>query len=100
MPFARIEEAVADVRDGKMVIVVDDQDRENEGDLIFAAEKVTPEHVSFMVRYCSGIICVPMEAARLEELNLPLMSPENSESMGTAFTISVDAREGTTTGIS
>ncbi len=100
MPLARVEEAVEDVRAGKMVIVVDDEDRENEGDLIFAAEKVTPEHVSFMVRHCSGIICVPMEAGRLEELNLPLMSPENSESMGTAFTISVDAREGTTTGIS
>ena len=100
MPLARIEEAIEDVRAGKMVVVVDDEDRENEGDLIFAAEKVTPEHVSFMVRYCSGIICVPMEGDRLEELNLPLMSPENSESMGTAFTISVDAREGTTTGIS
>ena len=100
MPLARVEEAVEDVRAGKMVVVVDDEDRENEGDLIFAAEKVTPEHVSFMVRYCSGIICVPMEAGRLEELNLPLMSPENSEAMGTAFTISVDAREGTTTGIS
>ena len=100
MPFARVEEAVEDVRAGKMVIVVDDEDRENEGDLVFAAEKVTSEHVSFMVRYCSGIICVPMEAGRLEDLNLPLMSPENSEAMGTAFTISVDAREGTTTGIS
>lgn len=100
MPFARVEEAVEDVRAGKMVIVVDDEDRENEGDLVFAAEKVTDEHISFMVRYCSGIICVPMEAGRLEELNLPLMSPENSEAMGTAFTISVDAREGTTTGIS
>ncbi|MDQ3953732.1 MAG: bifunctional 3,4-dihydroxy-2-butanone-4-phosphate synthase/GTP cyclohydrolase II [Actinomycetota bacterium] len=100
MPLARIEEAIGDIRAGKMVIVVDDEDRENEGDLIFAAEKVTPEHVSFLVRHCSGIICVPMEGDRLEELNLPLMSPENSEAMGTAFTISVDAREGTTTGIS
>jgi 3,4-dihydroxy 2-butanone 4-phosphate synthase/GTP cyclohydrolase II len=100
MPLARVEEAIEDVRAGKMVVVVDDEDRENEGDLIFAAEKVTDEHVSFMVRHCSGIICVPMEAGRLEELNLPLMSPENSESMGTAFTISVDAREHTTTGIS
>jgi 3,4-dihydroxy 2-butanone 4-phosphate synthase/GTP cyclohydrolase II len=100
MPLSRVEEAVADIRAGKMVVVVDDEDRENEGDLIFAAEKVTPEHVGFMVRHCSGIICVPMEGERLEELNLPLMSPENSESMGTAFTISVDAHEGTTTGIS
>jgi 3,4-dihydroxy 2-butanone 4-phosphate synthase/GTP cyclohydrolase II len=100
MPLARVEEAIEDVRAGKMVVVVDDEDRENEGDLIFAAEKVTPDHVGFMVRHCSGIICVPMEGERLEELNLPLMSPENSEAMGTAFTISVDAHDGTTTGIS
>ncbi|MGH2729311.1 MAG: 3,4-dihydroxy-2-butanone-4-phosphate synthase, partial [Actinomycetota bacterium] len=100
MPFATIEQAVEDIRSGRMVVVVDDQDRENEGDLIFAAEKVTPEHIGFMVRHCSGIICVPMEAQRLEELHLPLMAPDNSDSMGTAFTISVDARAGTTTGIS
>src|SRR5918992_161272 len=100
MSFAKIEDAIAEIRAGKMVIVVDDEGRENEGDLIFAAEEVTPEHINFMVRYCSGIICVPMEGERLDELNLPLMAPENSESMGTAFTISVDAREGTTTGIS
>ena len=100
MPFAKIEDAIEEIRAGRMVIVVDDEGRENEGDLIFAAEKVTPDHINFMVRYCSGIICVPMEGERLEELNLPLMAPENSESMGTAFTISVDAREGTTTGIS
>ena len=100
MPFAKIEDAIAHVRDGRMVVVVDDESRENEGDLIFAAEKVTTEHINFMVRYCSGIICVPMEAERLDALNLPLMTTDNSESMGTAFTISVDAREGTTTGIS
>jgi 3,4-dihydroxy 2-butanone 4-phosphate synthase / GTP cyclohydrolase II len=100
MPFATIEAAIKEIRNGNMVVVVDDQDRENEGDLIFAAEKATPEHIRFMVRYCSGIICVPMEGARLEDLNLPLMAPENSDSMGTAFTISVDARNGTTTGIS
>ena len=100
MSFAPIEEAVEDVRRGKVVIVVDDEDRENEGDLVVAAEKITPEHVSFMVRYCSGIICVPMQAERLEELNLPLMAPDNSDPMGTAFTVSVDARKGTTTGIS
>ena len=100
MPFAKIEDAISDIRAGRMVIVVDDESRENEGDLIFAAEKVTPEHINFMVRYCSGIICVPMEGDRLDALNLPLMAPDNSESMGTAFTISVDAREGTTTGIS
>lgn len=100
MALAQIEDAMADIRAGKMVIVVDDHERENEGDIIVAAEKVTAEHISFMVRYCSGIICVPMEAERLEELNLPLMAPDNTESMGTAFTISVDARDGTSTGIS
>jgi 3,4-dihydroxy 2-butanone 4-phosphate synthase/GTP cyclohydrolase II len=100
MPFAKIEDAIAQIREGRMVVVVDDESRENEGDLIFAAEKVTTEHINFMVRYCSGIICVPMEAERLDQLNLPLMTTDNSESMGTAFTISVDARDGTTTGIS
>ena len=100
MPFAAIEDAVAAIAAGKMVIVVDDEERENEGDIIIAAEKVTVEHIGFMIRYCSGIICVPMEGDRLESLHLPLMAPDNSESMGTAFTISVDARRGTTTGIS
>jgi 3,4-dihydroxy 2-butanone 4-phosphate synthase/GTP cyclohydrolase II len=100
MPLARVEAAIADVGAGRMVIVVDDQDRENEGDIILAADKVTPEHIGFMVRYCSGIICVPMEGQRLEELHLPLMISQNEESMRTAFTISVDARAGTTTGIS
>ena len=100
MPLARVEEAIADIGAGRMVIVVDDQDRENEGDIIVAAEKVTAEHIGFMVRYGSGIICVPMEADRLEDLHLPLMISQNEESMGTAFTISVDARDGTTTGIS
>lgn len=100
MPFAKIEDAVKRIAAGEMVIVVDDEDRENEGDLIFAADKVTPELIGFMVRYCSGIICVPMEGDRLEELNLPLMAVDNTEAMRTAFTISVDAREGTSTGIS
>jgi 3,4-dihydroxy 2-butanone 4-phosphate synthase / GTP cyclohydrolase II len=100
MPLAGVEEAIADIGAGRMVIVVDDQDRENEGDIILAAEKVTAEHIGFMVRYGSGIICVPMEGDRLEDLHLPLMITQNEESMGTAFTISVDARDGTTTGIS
>jgi 3,4-dihydroxy 2-butanone 4-phosphate synthase/GTP cyclohydrolase II len=100
MPLASIEDALEEIRAGRMVVVVDDEDRENEGDLICAAEKITPEHIGFMVRYGSGIICVPMEGERLEQLHLPLMAPQNSESMGTAFTISVDARAGTTTGIS
>ncbi|MEA2435042.1 MAG: 3,4-dihydroxy 2-butanone 4-phosphate synthase / cyclohydrolase [Actinomycetota bacterium] len=100
MPLAKVEEAIAAIAAGNMVIVVDDEDRENEGDVIIAAEKITTEHVNFMIRYCSGIICVPMEADRLAELDLPLMIAQNSESMGTAFTISVDAMDGTTTGIS
>ena len=100
MPLAKIEAAVEEIRAGRMVVVVDDEDRENEGDLIVAAEKVTAEHIGFMVRHCSGIICVPMEGERLEELNLPLMAADNTESMRTAFTVSVDAIEGTSTGIS
>ncbi|MDQ4144080.1 MAG: bifunctional 3,4-dihydroxy-2-butanone-4-phosphate synthase/GTP cyclohydrolase II [Actinomycetota bacterium] len=100
MSFGTIEKAIEEMRAGRMVVVVDDEARENEGDIIVAAEKTTAEHIAFMVRHCSGIICVPMEAERLDELNLPLMAPDNSDSMGTAFTISVDVREGTTTGIS
>ncbi|MBA2274803.1 MAG: bifunctional 3,4-dihydroxy-2-butanone-4-phosphate synthase/GTP cyclohydrolase II [Actinobacteria bacterium] len=100
MPFDKIEDAIAHIGEGRMVIVVDDEDRENEGDLIFAAEKVTPEHIAFMVHHTSGLITVPMEAERLEELHLPPMASHNTEFMGTAFTISVDARAGTTTGIS
>ena len=100
MPLSSVERAIEEIRAGRMIVVVDDEDRENEGDLIFAAEKVTPQHISFMVNHCSGIIFVSMEGERLEQLNLPLMAPENTESMGTAFTVSVDARRGVTTGIS
>jgi 3,4-dihydroxy 2-butanone 4-phosphate synthase/GTP cyclohydrolase II len=100
MPLATIEQAIEEIRRGRPVIVVDDEDRENEGDLIFAAEKVTAELIGFMVRYCSGIICVPMEAQRLDDLKLPLMAVDNTEAMRTAFTISVDAARGVTTGIS
>ncbi|MGI8941153.1 MAG: bifunctional 3,4-dihydroxy-2-butanone-4-phosphate synthase/GTP cyclohydrolase II [Actinomycetota bacterium] len=100
MPLARIEEAVEEIRKGNMVIVVDDEDRENEGDLIFAARKATPEMVTFMVRHCSGIICVPLESDRLDQLQLPLMAPNHGDALGTAFTISVDAVRDTTTGIS
>ncbi|MGH2737123.1 MAG: 3,4-dihydroxy-2-butanone-4-phosphate synthase, partial [Actinomycetota bacterium] len=100
MGLATIEEALADIRAGRMVIVVDDEDRENEGDLVFAADKVTPEMITFMVRHCSGVICVAMEAERLEALNLPLMAPNPSDPLGTAFTVSVDALHQTTTGIS
>src|SRR5919106_6759 len=100
MALGSVEQAIDEIRAGRMVVVVDDEDRENEGDLIFAAEKVTPELISFMVNHCSGIIFVSMEGERLEELNLPLMAPDNTESMRTAFTVSVDSRHDTTTGIS
>jgi len=95
-----IEDIVADIRAGRMVIMMDDEDRENEGDLIMAAEFATPEAVAFIIRHSSGIICMPMIRERLEELRLPLMVAENTESHRTAFTISVDYRHGTTTGIS
>src|SRR5918997_4091783 len=100
MGFAKIEEAIEDVAAGRLVVVVDDEDRENEGDLIMAAAKVTPEAIAFMVRHCSGIVCVPLESERLEQLELPLMAPDNSETMRTAFTVSVDAVSGVSTGIS
>src|SRR3984885_16189628 len=98
--FNRIESVTADIRKGKMVIVVDDADRENEGDLVFAAEKATPKNISFMVRYTSGVICVPMEGGDLDRLELPLMTQQNMERMRTAYTISVDAARGVSTGIS
>src|SRR5881409_840930 len=99
-PFASVAEAIEDIRRGKMVIVVDDEDRENEGDLTMAAELVTPEAVAFIRKYASGVICVPMTAERLQELELPQMVSRNEARLGTAFTVSVDAREGVTTGIS
>jgi 3,4-dihydroxy 2-butanone 4-phosphate synthase/GTP cyclohydrolase II len=95
-----VEDIVADVKAGRMVLIMDDEDRENEGDLIMAAEFATPEAVAFMIRHTSGIICVPMEEDRLARLDLPQMVASNSESHRTAFTVSVDARAGTTTGVS
>src|SRR5207237_10792434 len=85
---------------GKLVVVVDDADRENEGDLILAAEKVTPEAVAFMVRHTSGVVCMPVVGARLDELRIPLMVTDVTDPQRTAFTVSVDARRGTTTGLS
>jgi 3,4-dihydroxy 2-butanone 4-phosphate synthase/GTP cyclohydrolase II len=99
-PFASVTEAIDDIRRGKMVIVVDDEDRENEGDLTMAAELVSPEDVAFIRKYASGVICVPMTVERLQELDLPQMVSRNEARLGTAFTVSVDAREGVTTGIS
>ena len=95
-----IERAVADIAAGKAVVVVDDEDRENEGDLIFAAELATPELVAFMVRYTSGYVCVPLEEADCDRLDLPPMFHTNQDKRGTAYTVTVDAREGVSTGIS
>lgn len=95
-----IEDALADLRAGKMIVVVDDEDRENEGDLIFAASKTTPELVGFMVRHSSGVICVPMEGPVLDRLGLPPMTYVNEDRKGTAYSVSVDARDGIETGIS
>ncbi|MCT4563720.1 MAG: bifunctional 3,4-dihydroxy-2-butanone-4-phosphate synthase/GTP cyclohydrolase II [Maledivibacter sp.] len=97
--FNTIEEAIEDIRQGKMVIVVDDEDRENEGDLIIAAEKISPEAVNFMARYARGLICMPIISERLKELNIHQMVNENTDNHRTAFTVSIDAME-TTTGIS
>jgi len=100
--FNSIEEAIQDIQNGRMVIVVDDADRENEGDLVMAAEKITPEAINFMISHAKGLVCVPMTGDRLEEMGLRPMVEDNRESMHTAFTISVDAhpRFGITTGIS
>jgi len=95
-----IERAITDIRAGKAVVVVDDEHRENEGDIVFAASKATPQLVAFTIRYSSGVLCVPMEGVALDRLAIPLMTPHNKERMRTAYTVSVDARDGITTGIS
>ena len=100
MPFSAIEEAVEDFRNGKIVVVVDDADRENEGDFILAAETCTPETMNVLIRYGSGYICAPTTGKRLGELDIPMMVGQNTSRMGTAMTVTVDAREGTTTGVS
>ena len=100
MPIATIEEAVADIRDGKMIIIVDDEDRENEGDLVCAAEKITPEIINFMARHARGLICLPLTEDRCDELHLTTQVADNTSYLGTAFTVSIDARRGITTGIS
>ncbi len=98
--FDPIEDVLSEFRVGRLVIVTDDAHRENEGDLIVAAEKATPELITFMIRYTSGVLCVPMDGTDLDRLELPLMTERNTESMRTAYTVSVDARQGVTTGIS
>src|SRR5579875_2927509 len=98
--FATVEEALADLRAGRMIVVVDDEDRENEGDLTLAAEFATPEAINFMARYGRGLICLTLTEERADQLRLDPMVPENSSRFGTAFTVSIEAREGVTTGIS
>src|SRR5271163_2195888 len=98
--FDSIESVIEDIRAGRIVIVVDDEHRENEGDLVMAAEKVTPEAINFMVKEARGLICVPMVVEDLERLALPMMVTREEDQYRTAFTISVDAKMGTTTGIS
>lgn len=98
--LARIEDLIEDIRQGKMVILMDDEDRENEGDIIMAAEKVEAEHINFMARHARGLICLPMTRERCERLNLPLMVRDNGSGFGTKFTLSIEAAEGVSTGIS
>lgn len=100
MKFNMIEEAIEDIRHGKMVILVDDEDRENEGDLTMAAEAVTPEAINFMAKFGRGLICLSMTPDRVEHLQLPMMTTDNTSAFGTAFTISIEAKKGVTTGIS
>jgi len=99
-PFKQVEAVIDDYRKGNFIIIVDDEDRENEGDLAFAAQSCTPEKINFMAKEARGLICIAMEGGRLNELDLPLMVRDNTSHFGTAFTETVDAREGTTTGIS
>jgi 3,4-dihydroxy 2-butanone 4-phosphate synthase/GTP cyclohydrolase II len=98
--FATVEEAADEIRQGRMVVIVDDEDRENEGDLTMAAEKVTPDAINFMAKFGRGLVCLALTEERCDELSLPLMSPLNTSNFGTAFTESIDARRGVTTGIS
>ena len=100
MPFSAVEQAIAAVGRGEIVVVVDDEDRENEGDLIMAADAVTPEKIAFFLAHTSGLICVPLTPERADQLDLPLMVTNNTEMQRTAFTVSVDYRHDTTTGIS
>ena len=100
MPFSSIEDAVAEICEGRMIIIIDDEDRENEGDLVCAAEKTTPEIINFMARHARGLICLPLTEERCDELHLTTQVADNTSFLGTAFTVSIDARKGITTGIS
>ncbi|MBI2655161.1 3,4-dihydroxy-2-butanone-4-phosphate synthase [Candidatus Woesearchaeota archaeon] len=100
MPFSTLKDAISDFKKGKFLIVIDEKHRENEGDLILAAEKVTPEKINFMIKHARGLVCVPMLGKRLDDLNLPLMTKVNTELHHCKFTVSADYKKGTTTGIS
>lgn len=100
MTFAKIEDAVQAIVRGEMVVVVDDQDRENEGDIVVASQAVTPQHIAFMMNHARGLVCVAMEGEQLDALDIPLMVSNNTDALKTAFTVSVDYIPGTTTGIS
>ncbi len=100
MSISTIEEVLEDIKSGKMIILVDDEDRENEGDIVVAAEKITPEHINFMAKYARGLICLTITEERAKRLQLPLMVPENTSPYKTAFTVSIEAKKGITTGIS
>ena len=99
-PIERVTRALEEIRGGRMVILVDDEDRENEGDLVFAAETVTPEHINFMATHARGLICLAMDDSMIDKLELPMMVRDNQASLGTAFTVSIEARQGVSTGIS
>ena len=101
MPFNTTEELIAEIQAGRMIILMDDEDRENEGDFVMAAEHVKPEHINFMTRFGRGLVCMPMSQERCQQLNLPLMvAGANQSKFGTNFTMSIEAAEGVTTGIS
>ena len=100
MSFANVSEAIQDIKKGKLIIVVDDPDRENEGDLVCAASKATPDLINFMAKYGRGLICLPMTGEMLDALGLPMMVTKNTAPLGTAFTMSIDARHGISRGIS
>src|SRR3989338_1237110 len=100
MSYEKVKKALAEIRAGKMVILVDDEDRENEGDLVLAAELVTPEAINFLATHARGLICLALDGKRVEELQLPMMAPKNQSPRQTAFTVSIEAREGVSTGIS
>src|SRR4030043_1972472 len=100
MEFTAVPDAIEDIKAGKLIIIVDDEDRENEGDLAIAAEKVTPEAINFMAKHGRGLICMPIIGKRLDELGIPLMVSDNTSRHGTAFTVSVEAKRRVSTGIS